>query len=127
MKPYEQTIFQVLREIASQRTPGLPALEKRHTLTYDLGLRSLDLAQLVATLEIELRADPFARLVPITSVRTVGDVCDAYGLCFEAPAGAASAEPGREDGTRFPARAHSELSAVAELRRQARGANRKGG
>ena len=47
-------------------------------LNADLGLSSLDLAQLVATLEVELDADPFAELVAITSVRTVGDLCEAY-------------------------------------------------
>jgi acyl carrier protein len=48
------------------------------TLNGDLGLASLDLAQLVALLEVDLQADPFAALVPITGVRTVNDLCVAY-------------------------------------------------
>ena len=47
-------------------------------LNADLGLTSLDLASLVAALEINLKADPFQELVPITSVRTVGDLEAAY-------------------------------------------------
>jgi acyl carrier protein len=119
MKPYEQTIFAVLREIASQRNPELPPLERGQTLTYDLGLRSLDLAQLVATLELELQADPFARLVPITSVRTVGDVCDAYRVHFEGapkPAPHAAADV----GDRASIRQRTGEPSTAERRRQAR-------
>ncbi len=44
----------------------------------DLGLSSLDLAELVTILEVELEADPFRELVPITSVRTVKDLVQAY-------------------------------------------------
>jgi acyl carrier protein len=47
-------------------------------LNVDLGLTSLDLAILVAALEMNLQADPFQELVPITSVRTVGDLEGAY-------------------------------------------------
>jgi acyl carrier protein len=44
----------------------------------DLGLASLDLAELIAVLELELNTDPFKTLVSITSVRTFGDLRDAY-------------------------------------------------
>jgi acyl carrier protein len=47
-------------------------------LSTDLGLTSLDLATLVAALEMKLEADPFQELVPITSVRTIGDLEAAY-------------------------------------------------
>jgi acyl carrier protein len=47
-------------------------------LNADLGLTSLDLASLVAALEMTLRADPFEKLVAITSVRTIGDLEAAY-------------------------------------------------
>ncbi len=43
-------------------------------LNATLGLSSLDLAFLVADLEVELGVDPFAKLVSITSVRTVDDL-----------------------------------------------------
>ena len=51
-------------------------------LSTDLGLTSLDLASLVAALETELKADPFQELVPITSVRTIGDLEAAYVRFF---------------------------------------------
>ena len=51
-------------------------------LNADLGLTSLDLASLVAALEMKLKADPFQELVPITSIRTVGDLEAAYVKFF---------------------------------------------
>jgi acyl carrier protein len=51
-------------------------------LNADLGLTSLDLASLVASLEINLKADPFQELVPITSIRTIGDLEAAYVRFF---------------------------------------------
>lgn len=75
-------VTRILGRVAEQRGLTMPAAAAHHTLTGDLGLKSLDLAQVIALLERELRADPFARLVPITSVRTVGDLCDAYQRFF---------------------------------------------
>ena len=51
-------------------------------LNADLGLTSLDLASLVAALDMKLKADPFQELVPITSIRTVGDLEAAYVKYF---------------------------------------------
>ncbi len=51
-------------------------------LTADLGLTSLDLASLVVALEMTLKVDPFQELVPITSVRTIGDLEAAYVKFF---------------------------------------------
>lgn len=62
----------------------LPAKEigSDDRLHVDLGLTSLDLATLVAALEMTLNADPFQEFVPITSVRTVGDLEAAYFSFF---------------------------------------------
>jgi hypothetical protein len=99
MESLPDTVRAALRVVASFRGLTLPALERHHTLTHDLGLRSLDLAQLVATLEMMLGADPFVRLVPITAVRTVGDLFDAYALALSPPdesaAPAAATDTGR--------------------------------
>ena len=46
-------------------------------LSDTLGLKSMDLAEIVLTLEDTLGADPFQR-IPITSIRTVGDLVSAY-------------------------------------------------
>jgi acyl carrier protein len=48
----------------------------------DLGLKSLDLARLVAALEVQTGADPFQELVSITSIRTIGDLLEAYRRFF---------------------------------------------
>jgi hypothetical protein len=110
----EQTIHAAIQQVADSRGIDLPPLQATHTLTGDLGLRSLDLAHLVAVLEAELHADPFARLVPITSVRTVGDLCAAYHRCLAPPA-ETEPQPGRAEGL---ARASARREAAA--RRQSR-------
>lgn len=51
-------------------------------LNAELGLKSLDLARLVVGLEVRTGADPFQELVPISSVRTVGDLREAYRKFF---------------------------------------------
>lgn len=63
---------------------GLPVrkLERRDRLSDSLGLSSLDLAILVSELEVSFGADPFAQLVPITDIRTFGDLVHAYGLAL---------------------------------------------
>lgn len=84
----------VFAEVGSQltrilaRNPG-----DQHPITEevpfsDLGVSSLQLAELVSNLESSFGVDPFAERVPITSVRSVGDLCNAYLACL-APADAA--------------------------------------
>jgi 3-oxoacyl-[acyl-carrier protein] reductase len=51
-------------------------------LSATLGLSSLDLAFLVADLEAEFGVDPFAKLVSITSIRSVDDLERAYRIAF---------------------------------------------
>ena len=60
---------------ARRRVRKLSGTDK---LNATLGLSSLDLAFLVAELEAELGVDPFAKLVSITSVRSVEDLVRAY-------------------------------------------------
>jgi acyl carrier protein len=79
----ETTIHDVVREIARQAGRDV-LVEDRQSLVSDLGFGSMDIAQLVATLEIALDLDPFAKEVAITSIRTVGDLCDAYRRCRSA-------------------------------------------
>jgi acyl carrier protein len=79
----ETTIGDVVAGVAKSRGEDVGPVSVSQTLTGDLGLRSLDLAQIVATLEVQLGVDPFAELVAITSVRTVGDLVNAYRLAQE--------------------------------------------
>jgi acyl carrier protein len=44
----------------------------------DLGITSLDLADLIATLNAKLTANPFLHSTAFTDVQTVADLCRAY-------------------------------------------------
>lgn len=57
---------------------AVPEILPKHELSNDLGLKSLDLAELVATLELEIGHDPFARDNAVTDVRTVEDLFRVY-------------------------------------------------
>ncbi|QSQ20839.1 acyl carrier protein [Pyxidicoccus parkwayensis] len=80
-KLIQEHIRQILEEkgVAEGK---VPEIGDENRLGSELGLSSLDLAQLVATLEMRLKADPFQELVPITSVRTVADLIGAYEKFF---------------------------------------------
>ncbi len=71
-----------LLKIARQRSGEIAQIEERQLLREDLGFNSLDLAQLVASLEMTLNVDPFAREASLPSVRTVGDLIQCYAHCF---------------------------------------------
>jgi acyl carrier protein len=66
---------------------GLPERElgPNDRLNIDLGLTSLDLAGLVAALEMRLKADPFQVMFAVTTVRTVADLEWAYLKFYSAP------------------------------------------
>lgn len=108
MDDLEQSIHDVVQQVVEQRGGEIVAITNQQRLAGDLGLRSLDLAQLVALLEIRTGADPFATHVAITDVRTVGDLCDAYRVALGMQP--AQAGFGRQAG-----------QARAEARRRAQG------
>ncbi len=71
-------VHEAVLGVAQQRSPAIQAVKDQDRLVADLGLKSLDLAQLVAVLEVRTGLDPFAERVAITSVRSVGDLVAAY-------------------------------------------------
>ena len=87
----EETIAAVMAERDLDPVPIAPQAKLSETL----GLRSMDLAQIVLTLEDDLDSDPFQE-IPITSIRTVGDLTQAYlaaaGLAAAPDAGAQDME-----------------------------------
>jgi acyl carrier protein len=83
-----------IRSVLKDRFGEDRAFSPQDKLAATLGLSSLDLAFLVADLEAELGVDPFARLVSITSVRSVEDLERAYRQAFFPEANA----PARDDG-----------------------------
>jgi acyl carrier protein len=73
----EEKILSTVMDVARRRNPSLTAVRREQSLVGELGLDSLDLAQVVAMLEGELGFDPFATSA-ISQVKTVGDLCEAY-------------------------------------------------
>lgn len=78
----------VFAEVASELTRLLtspqgerPDLSEQVAFA-DLGVTSLQLAELISNLESTFEVDPFAEKVPITSVRSLGDLCSAYLSCL---------------------------------------------
>jgi acyl carrier protein len=74
----ERVVHGRIRAAAAERVGKAGSLRGDEKLNAHLGLTSLDLAFLVAELEAQLGVDPFAKLVSITSVRTVDDLVRAY-------------------------------------------------
>jgi len=74
----ESIVHGRIRAVLAERAGEVARLSSTDKLSATLGLSSLDLAFLVAELEAELGVDPFAKLVSITSVRSVGDLVRAY-------------------------------------------------
>lgn len=82
-KAIEAEIEKQVHAILAEKALPLRKLEKRDRLSDTLGLSSLDLAILVSELEVSFGADPFAKLVPITDIRTFGDLVEAYRLALK--------------------------------------------
>ncbi len=75
-------IFEEISNILEGRDGEAIPIENEHRLNENLGFSSLDLAQLVSVLDMEMEADPFDSLVSVTSIRTVEDLCNAYESFF---------------------------------------------
>jgi acyl carrier protein len=78
----ESIVHERIRAILAERAEEIAHLSGSEKLNATLGLSSLDLALLVAELEAQLGVDPFAKLVSITSVRSVDDLVRAYQQAF---------------------------------------------
>lgn len=109
----DDVILGVVRNVAHDKHPEIESVAREQTLVEDLGLASLDLAVIVAKLERKLGVDPFAERVPITRIRTVGDLCAAYASCF------GEAAPEVDEAPSAP-RTAGTLEAQRELRKKAK-------
>ncbi len=78
----EAEIEKQIHAILTEKSLPVRKLDSRDRLSDSLGLSSLDLAILVSELELSFGTDPFAQLVPITDIRTVGDLAKAYRLAL---------------------------------------------
>jgi acyl carrier protein len=71
-------VLAAVRELRGRKPHPPAAITPEQRLIAELGLDSLDVAELVATLEVEVGADPFAESASITDVHTVGDLIAVY-------------------------------------------------
>jgi acyl carrier protein len=74
----EKVVHVKIRSVLAERGGAVELIRGGDGLNAVLGLTSLDLATVVAELESALGVDPFARIVSITSVRSVDDLVEAY-------------------------------------------------
>ena len=74
----ENKIIDEISSIITMNESEIKTILPGSQLSDDLGLSSLDYAQLIAALEIRFEADPFAEQTPITSIRTVRDLTEVY-------------------------------------------------
>lgn len=81
-----QLVRDTISDLLDEQGLENPGVEDDAKLVDTLGLKSMDIAQVVLVLEDELDADPFQE-IPITSVRTVGDLINAYRVALEPEAG----------------------------------------
>ncbi|MCC5622299.1 hypothetical protein [Nostoc sp. CHAB 5715] len=118
MPNLEQIIHETVLQIVQQQSSTISEIKNDQKLNTELSFSSLDLAQLVAVLELKLEADPFAKLVPITSIRTVGDLYNAYCKCFSTTE-EQEEQPGFEQSqNRVQARLRASVNRQAERRQK---------
>ena len=78
MADVKQTVYAVLREIQERNNYPLKELKDDLKVVKNLGFSSLDVAELVAVLEMELGVDPFAQGVSIMEIHSIGELIQAY-------------------------------------------------
>ncbi len=118
MDEVKEVILAVLRGVVREKSLEIEAIAADQSLVEDLGLTSLDLARIIAKLELKLGVDPFSSLVPVTSIRTAGDLCGAYAKCFVEDGASAEAEESAAEPTN--PRDKSALDSQRGLRQKAR-------
>lgn len=73
-----ETIVNHIRTIQNQNGNSDGVVEAKYNLVQDLGFKSLDIAQLIAMLEMEWGYDPFAQGATLANMHTVEDLCMIY-------------------------------------------------
>ena len=77
-------VCDTLQRVLTRRNHTAVHCTPESNLVSDLGFESLDLAEIVALLELHFGFDPFTDQIAITDVHTVQDLCDAYSS-YEIP------------------------------------------
>lgn len=76
-------VFEVVKdsinEILTMNELEEVEIKEESRIVQDLGLKSLDIAQLIAILEVEYDIDPFTNgTATLAGIVTVGDLCKLY-------------------------------------------------
>lgn len=74
----DKVVFETIQAIVRRKNASGVDIKPEDHITEELGFGSLDMAELVATLEMKLGFDPFADGASIASVRTVADIVALY-------------------------------------------------
>lgn len=79
MNTNEEVVYRVLKEIAAEEGVSMDEIADDDNLVENIGFKSLHIARIFATLEMELNIEPFdSGELSITEIRTVGDLVDAF-------------------------------------------------
>ena len=77
-KTIDSTVFSCVNQVISEKClPAMPCVGTQ-TLVDDLGLESLDIATIIARLELDLGVEPFIEEFSITDIRTIADLIFAF-------------------------------------------------
>jgi acyl carrier protein len=76
-----EKVAEIVRSILSQKKNAreIADLSENMNLIGEIGLNSLDMAQLVTSLELEFDVDPFSDGVTVADLQTVGNIVRVYG------------------------------------------------
>ena len=83
MKDINDKVNAVLRDIQSRNGYKAVELKDEFRIVSDLGFSSLDVAELIALLEMEVGVDPFAQGVSIMDVHTIGTLHEVYATALK--------------------------------------------
>lgn len=78
MSNVKEIIHDALKIIQEQNVYKLTSLHHDTKIVGGLGFSSLDVAQLIAMLELEFGVDPFSEGVSIMDVSTIGEMQNVY-------------------------------------------------
>jgi acyl carrier protein len=78
----KKNIKHAIQQILDQKSYNIPEIKDELRMIEDLGFSSLDIAQLIAHLEMELGADPFSERALLSSINTVGSLYNVYQACW---------------------------------------------
>lgn len=83
----QNKVTEIVARVAREKSLPAVELSAGTRIIQDVGLKSLDMARIIALLEADYPYDPFSELVSITSIRTIADLAGAYALAAKQQGG----------------------------------------